>query len=101
MTLYEICEEISHIVRGLDYGQISFEYDNLMCAMKPGHPAEVLNDILSYIGWDVFAKKDVPLNMVEETYEDLKNFRSAFQVEELDKPIKELKQYIEDNKHEK
>ncbi len=98
MTLYEICEEIGQIEQGLMYGQISFEYDELMCAMKPGHPAELLDDILSYIGWDVFAGKAVPLSKVEETCEDLKSFCSAMKIKELSKPIKDLEKYIAENK---
>ncbi len=98
MTLYEICEEIGQIEEGLMYGQIAFEYDKLMCAMKPGHPAELLDDILSYIGWDVFSGKAVPLSKVEETCEDLKSFRSTLKIKELSKPIKDLEKYIAENK---
>ena len=99
MTLYEICEEIGQIEEGLMYGQIAFEYDKLMCAMKPGHPAELLDDVLSIIGWDVFAGKEVSIDRVEETRKELKRFRSAFKVKELAKPIKELEQYIANNEN--
>ena len=50
MTLYDICTEIAEIEDGLYYGDIDFSYDNLMSAMKPGHPADILDDILSLIG---------------------------------------------------
>ena len=98
MTLYEICQEIGQIEEGLMYGQINFTYDNLMCAMKPGHPAEILDDVLSIIGWDVFAGKDVPLEKVEETLKELKLYRKTFQVKELAAPIKHLGKYIKENK---
>ena len=55
MTLYNICKMIAEVEEGLMYGEISFEYSKLMCALKPGHPAEILDEILSIIGWDVFA----------------------------------------------
>ncbi len=101
MTLYEICVEIGQVEEGLMYGQISFEYDKLMCAMKPGHPAELLDDVLSIIGWDVFAGKEVSIDRVEETRKELKRFRSAFKVKELAAPIKHLGEYIkEQNKQE-
>jgi len=42
MTLYDICMKIAHIENGLADGSISFTYDHLMAAMKPGHPADIL-----------------------------------------------------------
>ena len=69
MTLYEICREIGLVEQGLMYGEIDFSYDNLMSAMKPGHPADILDDILSIIGWDVFEGKDPPIEKVREVLE--------------------------------
>ena len=59
MTLYEICSEVAQIEEGLAYGEIEFVYGKLASAMKPGHPADLLDDVLSMIGWDVFADKEV------------------------------------------
>ena len=53
MTLKEICDMVLEIEEGLMYGSISFEYDNLMCAMKSGHPMEILDEMLATIFWDV------------------------------------------------
>ena len=100
MTLYDICQEIAEIEEGLMYGQINFAYDNLMSAMKPGHPADILDDILSEIGWDVFEGKEVPLARVEETCKALKRFRTTFKVKELASPIKHLTEYIKAQKQE-
>ena len=57
MTLYNICKMIANVEEGLLYGSIRYSYDNLMCTLKPGHPADILDEILSIIGWDVFAGK--------------------------------------------
>ena len=93
MTLLDICHEIAGKIEGLLYGTIEFKYDNMMSAMKPGHPGEILDDILSIIGWDVFGGK-VPTNeKVQETIAGLEEFQSAFGVD-LQKQINDLKNYI-------
>ena len=95
MTLYDICTEIAIIEEGLYSGKIAFNYDNLMSAMKPGHPAEILDDILSIIGWDVQADIKPPLSKVKKTLAELKRFQRTFKVD-LKSPIAELTQYIKD-----
>lgn len=95
MSLYDICAEIAVIEEGLYYGTVEFCYDNMMCAMKPGHPAEILDDILSIIGWDVQAGETPPLSKVKKTLTELRSFQRAFKVD-LSVPINGLKQYIKD-----
>lgn len=94
MTLYEICNEVAEIEERLAYGEVAFKYDNLMSAMKPGHPADLLDDVLSIIGWDVFANKPVELERVKEWIKELKAFKSAFKIKELSEPIKMAQQYV-------
>ena len=77
MTLYEICQEIAEVEEKLEYGKITFSYDNLMSAMKPGHPADLLDDVLSEIGWDVFSDKPVELERVKTWIKELKAFKST------------------------
>lgn len=91
--LYTTCKEIAEIEEKLYTGEITFEYGKLMSAMKPGHPSEILDDILSIIGWDVFAKKDPPLSKVKETIGGLKRFQRTFKVD-LKKQIKSLEDYV-------
>ena len=100
MTLYDICQEVAEIEEGLLYGKIQFEYDNLMCAMKPGHPGDLLDDVLSEIGWDAFEGKPVELERVKEWVKDLKSFKSAFKIKELSKPIKHAQEYIREQENE-
>ena len=95
MTLYEICMEVAEVERKLDYGEIPFSYDNLMCAMKPGHPVEILDDVLATIFYDVSAGKTPDLKKVKKTLSGLERFQRTFKVD-LKTPIKELKQYIKD-----
>lgn len=91
--LYATCKEIAVIEEKLYMGQIDFEYGKLMSAMKPGHPADILDDILSIIGWDVFAQKEPPLDKVKETIDGLKSFQATFKVN-LKKQIKSLEKYV-------
>ena len=100
MELRNICDEIAMIIQKMFYGQVNFEYDNLMCAMKPGHPAEILDEILGIIGWDVFAGKTPEKEKIEEMYSSLKEYKKAFKVKELKEPIEDLKNYLEGLKDE-
>ena len=92
--LKQICREVLAIEEKLMYGQIAFEYDNLMCALKPGHPMEILDDMLSQIFWDVQAGQEPSLESLRTTLVDFKEFRTAFKVNEMTRPIRELEEYI-------
>ena len=98
MTLNEICRMFAEIEECLMYGEISFSYDNLMCAVKPGHPADILDEILGTIYWDVLANKEIPISTLKSTLADFKEFKKAFKVKELKKPIEELSLYIKNQK---
>ncbi len=96
MTLNEICSEIAELEQKLFSGEIDFSYDNLMSATKPGHPAEMLDDVLSEIGWDVFSDKSVSTERVTTWIKHLKSFKRAFKVKELGVPIKHAEQYLKE-----
>lgn len=95
MKLYDICTEIAEIEQKLDYGEIPFSYDKLMCAMKPGHPVEILDDVLATIYYDVIAGKTPDIKKVKKTLSGLEAFQRTFKVD-LKKQIKELKEYIKE-----
>ena len=97
MELLDICYEIVDIYEGLAYNEIPFTYDNLMSAMKPGHPADILDDILSSISDDVMLRKPIERERIEEVLERLKEFKKCFKVKELSKPIKHLTEYLKEN----
>lgn len=96
MNLYDICKKVAEIEEGLTYGEIQFEYNKLMCARKPGHPADLLDDILSQIGWVVFGGKDVSLERVKEWVRDFKAFKTSFKIKQLSAPIKHAQEYIKE-----
>ena len=96
MTLNEICSEIAELEQKMLWGEIEFSYDNLMSAMKPGHPAELLDEVLSEIGWDVFSNKPVSADRVSTWIKHLKSFKRAFKVKELSAPIKHAEQYLKE-----
>ena len=97
-TLEKICEEVVDIEEGLMFGTILFRYDNLMSAMKPGHPMEILDSLLANIYFTVMGGKEPPMEKMEETLKNFKGFKSAFAVKEMSKPIKELSDYIKARK---
>ncbi len=90
--LDRICDSVISIEEGLMYGTISFFYDNMMCAMKPGHPMEILDDILSNIFFDVKAGKLPEQSKIEYVLSELKEFKTGFEVEELSPIIEELEE---------
>lgn len=97
-TLEKICEEVVDIEEGLMFGTIMFRYDNLMSAMKPGHPMEILDSILANIYFTVIGGKEPPMEKMEETLKNFRGFKSAFAVKEMNKPIRELSDYIKARK---
>ena len=92
--LEQICEEIINVEEGLMYGYILFKYDNLMSAMKPGHPMEILDSILAKIYFTIIGGKEPSIGELEETLKDFKEYKKAFDVKEMSKPIKDLSEYI-------
>ena len=95
--LYDIFKEIADVDNGLAEGRVKFTMDNLMMAMCPGHPADLLDDLIFEIGEQLFVdpSANIELDKIKEFSKDLKRFRSAYKIKELAKPIKELKEYIE------
>lgn len=79
------------------YGKISFTYPKLMSVLKPGHPADLLDGVLSMVGWDVFEGKEIELSRVEEWLEALKSFKDDFEIEELSGPIEHIEEYIKNS----
>ena len=93
-SLRDICQMIAEIEEGLAYGEINFTYNRMMCVMKQGHPADILDEILSIIGWDVFKGETPEREKIEEVYNELKQFKSCFKVKELSQPIEALDEYL-------
>lgn len=95
MNLKNICTEVLVIAEKLEYGEISFTYDKLACAMKMGHPCEFITEALS----DVFLKVRDGVTPTKKEVDDLlkalKRIKRNFKISELSKPIKELTTYIE------
>lgn len=98
MTLHEICTEIAIIEEKLISGEIEFSYDiakdKLAQAMKLGHPADILDDVLSHIGWDVMAGATPSEKKIKQTISGLQKFQRTFKID-LQYLIDELKLYTE------
>ena len=93
-SLQDIYEMVIDVEEGLMTGEVSFVYDNLMSAMKPGHPMEILDSILAEIFWDVQAGNELPLEKVIHVRDQMKAFKKAFKVTKLNAAIKEMTAYI-------
>lgn len=88
MTLEEICDAIAEVVQDLMYGDISVS-----------HKADILDDILAVIGWDVAEGIEPPLENVKETLAGLEDFQLTYNVD-LKKPIRNLKKYVSNKEKE-
>ena len=82
MTLENICEDISSVVEDLMYSGIEESFK-----------ADILDDILSIIGWDVAEGIEPDLENVEQMLAKLIEFQDSYKVD-LSNPIKNLKEYI-------
>lgn len=94
MNLKEICNEVAAVIEGLEYGSIQFTYDKLACAMKIGHPADILGEVISEIFFDVQEGRVPEKDNVENVLKGLKRFKRSFKVKELSEPIKEMEAYL-------
>lgn len=95
MELKEICLETLSIIEKLECGEISFSYDKLSSAMKPGHPAELLDDVLAEIFFDVMDGQLPDLKKIDHVRKGLKRLQRSFKIKELGKPIKDLSEYLD------
>lgn len=96
-SLNEICDHLMEIEEGLMYGQINFHYDALMSAMKPGHPAMILDSIMAPVFLPTLYGNDVEIDKVIKLHDDLSDFMGSVKVKELRQVIKELKTFIKCN----
>ena len=85
MELEQICEDIAEVVDGLMFN------DDISVSYK----ADILEDILSIIGWDVAKGKEPDLWDVERMLAALVSFQDTYEVD-LNAPIENLKKYISD-----
>ena len=92
--LDRICSNLAEVEMGLMNGEINFHYDNLMSAMKAGHPCEIMDSILSKIYYPAISGKEPPMETMEETLAELTEFGEAFAIKEIKQPLKELAEYI-------
>lgn len=97
--LTQICSDLAEIEMGLMEGEIDFSYDNLMSAMKPGHPCEIMDGILSNIYYPAMGGKEPPMETMEKTLKDLNGFAKAFKIKEMKTPLQELADYINARKN--
>ena len=94
MSLKDIFQETLAIAEGLEYGEISFTYDKLACAMKMGHPAEFVMEALDEIYLKVRDEIPPTQKEIDTLLKSLKRIKRNFKIKELSKPIKDLTAYL-------
>ena len=96
MELYEIMLDIAGVENDLAEGMVDFSFPKLMMAMKARHPADILDDIITEVGNQLFVDSDakIPRDQVETLLNDLKSFQQEFQIVELLPCIYALDEYL-------
>ena len=82
--LHEVCEDVSNVIMDLMYREINESWK-----------ADILDNILSIIGWDIAEGIKPDLYKVEDVLSRLVDFQEYYDVD-LKKPIKKLKKYIKE-----
>ena len=82
MELEKICEDIASIVSDLMYSGIEESFK-----------ADILDDILSIVGWDVAEGIEPDIEKVEQMLSKLIEFQDSYGVE-LSDSINQLNEYI-------
>ena len=96
--LDQIVSALAGVEMDLMNGMINFSIDNLSSAMKPGHPCEIMDQLLSPIYYPVVSGKEPPIETMEIALDNLKGFMNAFKIKEMKKPLQELAEYIDARK---
>ena len=96
--LDQIVSDLAGIEMDLMNGEIDFSYDKLMSAMKPGHPCEIMDGILGKIYYPTIQGKEPPMDTMKKTLKELQEFAETFCIEEMEKPLQELADYITSRK---
>ena len=80
------------------FGEIPFTFnvDALMCALKPGHPGDIMDDIVAMVYDKVNEDPIVSLPTVKLGLAAFKEFKKCFGVKELAEPIRELAAYVKE-----
>ena len=92
-TIKEICAELTGIEMGLMKGTVGFRGEPSAAAPKPGHPVDVLDDLLNPIIYEIRHGKTPESGTVATTLGKLKGFREAYGVEDLDQLQQDIATY--------
>lgn len=89
-----ICTQLSAIIDGMMCGSIEFTCDKLTSAMKCGHPADILDEMVGMAFVDTLPGEEPDRQHLETLLKDLKRFKRSFKVKELAAPIKALTAHL-------
>ena len=93
MKLIDIVDMISDIADGMEDGSIAFRYDALKSAMKPCTPCAIYSTI-EEIYEDAIRRKEPSREALERTLARFRDFKEAYGIAEMDKPIAAMEEYL-------
>lgn len=91
---FDISQQLSNIIDGMMCGTIEYTCDKLTSAMKCGHPADILDEMVGMAFIDTIPGDEPDRQHMEFLLKDLKRFKRSFKVKELAAPIKALTAHL-------
>ena len=95
--LNKICNKIVNIFEGICMGSISVFNDPLNQIMGQCSPQEVLDSIISDVGFKVMSNVMPSNEEILKLQSDLRSFRNSYKCNALDEAIDDIDKYIEEN----
>ena len=77
------------------YGVIKYEYNDPVNSANPGNPAELLDDIITGIFWEVERGREPSDKMLNDTITRLRAFEEKYKVVRVQQVINDLVEYME------
>ena len=96
--LLDILTQFGQICGGVMFGEIPFTFngDALMCALKPGHPGDIMDDVVSMVYDKVHDDPIESLPTVKEGLESFQAIEKVFGIPGMEEPIKALTAYVKE-----
>lgn len=94
MKLDEIVNEIVDIFEGICMGTVSVSIDPLDTIMGGVSPQDVLDEIISPVGFKVQTGEEPTKEELQKLIDGLKRFGEVFNCSAVDQPIEDLENYV-------
>lgn len=94
--LFSILCEFGQICGGIMCGEIPFTFngDALMCALKPGHPGDIMDDFVAMVYNRIDEDPKDNLDAVKQARDGFAAIMKCFGVNQIEAPLEKLDEYI-------